>query len=134
MHVPCLQVAKNIVLAGVGSVMLVDNTPSEFLQGRVAKGSEVVAGDVLDGIGGATFYSLIDTHEAAVKEGLLPVGLAKGARLLRAVEQDRPVTYNDVQLHEPSAILDLRRLQDTWMAGRIDEDALAASMDSMAVD
>ncbi len=92
------------------------------------------AGDVLDGIGGTTFYSLIDTHETAVKEGLLPVGLAKGARLLRAIEQDRPVTYNDVQLHEPSTILDLRRLQDTWMAGRIDEDALAASMDSMAVD
>jgi predicted homoserine dehydrogenase-like protein len=92
------------------------------------------AGDVLDGIGGATFYSLIDTHEAAVKDGLLPVGLAKGARLLRALEQDQPVTYNDVQLHEPSTILDLRRLQDAWMTGRIDEDALAASMDAMAVD
>jgi predicted homoserine dehydrogenase-like protein len=92
------------------------------------------AGDVLDGIGGSTFYSLIDTHEAAVKDGLLPVGLAKGARLLRAVEQDQPVTYNDVQLHERSTILDLRRLQDAWMAGRIDEAGLTASMDLMAVD
>jgi predicted homoserine dehydrogenase-like protein len=92
------------------------------------------AGDVLDGIGGSTFYSLIDTHEAGVKDGLLPVGLAKGARLVRAVEQDQPVTYNDVQLREPSTILDLRRLQDAWMAGRIDEAALAAAMDGMAVD
>jgi predicted homoserine dehydrogenase-like protein len=90
-------------------------------------------GDVLDGIGGSTFYGLIDTYEVAQKEKLLPVGLAKGAKLTRIVEQDQPVTYDDVVLREPSTILDLRRLQDAWMAGRVDERKLVSSMDAMAL-
>ena len=40
---------------------------------------------MLDGIGGERFYSLIDTYEVARKERLLPVGLAKGATLVRPV-------------------------------------------------
>ncbi|OHB66177.1 MAG: hypothetical protein A2Y77_04575 [Planctomycetes bacterium RBG_13_62_9] len=91
-------------------------------------------GDVLDGIGGSTFYSLIDTYDIAQKERLLPVGLAKGARLEKAVEVDQPITYEHVELHEPSTILDLRRLQDAWMAGRVTERELASSMDSMAIE
>jgi predicted homoserine dehydrogenase-like protein len=91
-------------------------------------------GDVLDGIGGSTFYSLIDTYDVARKEGLLPVGLAPGARLTRAVDIDQPITIEHVEPREPSTILNLRRLQDAWMAGRTEEDQLAASMDAMAVD
>jgi len=91
-------------------------------------------GDTLDGIGGSTFYSLIDTYDVAQREGLLPVGLAKGARLIKAVEQDQPITYGHVELHEPSTILSLRRLQDAWMAGRVNENALAASLDAMAIE
>ena len=91
-------------------------------------------GDVLDAIGGSTFYSLIDTYEAAQKENLLPVGLAKGAKVIRAVSQDRPIMCNDVELHEPSTVLALRRLQDAWMGSRMEEDALALSMDAMAID
>jgi len=91
-------------------------------------------GDTLDGIGGSTFYSLIDTYDVAQREGLLPVGLAKGARVIKAVEQDQPITYEHVELHEPSTILSLRRLQDAWMAGRVDEDTLASSLDAMAID
>jgi predicted homoserine dehydrogenase-like protein len=91
-------------------------------------------GDVLDAIGGSTFYSLIDTYEVAQKEKLLPVGLAKRAKLTRAVEQDQPITCEDVMLHEPSTILDLRRLQDAWMAGRTEEQKLVSLMDSIALD
>lgn len=91
-------------------------------------------GDTLDGIGGSTFYSLIDTYDVAEKERLLPVGLAKGARVIKPVEQDQPITYEHVQLHEPSTILSLRRLQDAWMAGRVDENTLAASLDEMGMD
>lgn len=91
-------------------------------------------GDVLDAIGGSTFYSLIDTYEVAQREKLLPVGLAKGAKVIRAAPKDQPITCDDVELHEPSTILDLRRLQDAWMTGRINEETLAASMDAMAID
>jgi predicted homoserine dehydrogenase-like protein len=86
-------------------------------------------GDRLDGIGGCSFYSLIDTYEAAVAENLLPVGLAKGARVKRPVAQDRPICYDDIELREPSTILTLRRLQDAWMAGRMDEQPLLKSIE-----
>jgi predicted homoserine dehydrogenase-like protein len=89
-------------------------------------------GDTLEGIGGSHFYSLIDRYDVAQRERLLPVGLAKDARLIRPVPRDQPITYDDVELHEPSTILDLRRLQDAWMAGSITDDALASSMDAMA--
>ena len=61
-------------------------------------------GDTLDGIGGERFYSLIDTYEVAQEEKLLPVGLAKGATLVRPVAQDQPITLDDVKLREPSTL------------------------------
>lgn len=113
------------------NMMPLDRLASEVF--AVAK-RPLKPGDVLDAIGGCTFYSLIDTYEVAREEKLLPVGLAKGAKLIQAVKQDRPITYDDVELHEPSTILDLRRLQDAWMEGRMKEDTLGLSMDAMAIE
>jgi predicted homoserine dehydrogenase-like protein len=96
----------------------------------VAK-QDLLTGDRLDGIGGCSFYSLIDTYEAAVAENLLPVGLAKGAILKKAVKQNCPIRYDDVQLREPSTVLTLRRLQDVWMAGRMDDKRLLNSIESI---
>jgi predicted homoserine dehydrogenase-like protein len=90
-------------------------------------------GDVLDGIGGRTYYSLIDTYEAAKAECLLPTGLAKGARVLRPVAKDTPITCNDVEI-KPSTVLDLRRLQDAWFENRIREAEMLAAVDALAND
>ncbi|MHC4444709.1 MAG: NAD(P)H-dependent oxidoreductase [Planctomycetota bacterium] len=87
--------------------------------------------DVLSGIGGGSFYSLIDTYQVAKKENLLPVGLAKGARLTHAVRKDTPITYDDVALYEPSTVLTLRRLQDEWMSGNTTDEALLKSVDAI---
>ena len=99
----------------------------------VAK-QDLQPGDVLDSIGGSTFYGLIDTYEAAKREGLLPIGLAKRARVIRPVQMDTPITYEDVELHEPSTVLELRRLQDAWMAGEIAEEDLVELVDALAKD
>jgi predicted homoserine dehydrogenase-like protein len=88
-------------------------------------------GTQLDGIGGSCYYSSIDRYEVAKAERLLPLGLAKGARLLRQVRMDTPITYDDVELHEPSTLLALRRLQDRWMAGELDNAALLAAIDGL---
>jgi predicted homoserine dehydrogenase-like protein len=93
---------------------------------------DLAAGEVLDGIGGTMFYSLIDRYETARREQLLPIGLAKGARLKRAVPIDSPLAYGDVELHEPSTILSLRRLQDAWMEARIPEDELLRQIDPLS--
>jgi len=89
-------------------------------------------GDVLDGIGGTTFYSLIDTYEAARVERLLPIGLAKGARLVRRVEADTPITWDDIEFPDTSTILKLRRLQDDWMAGQTGDAVLFTAVDALA--
>ncbi len=91
-------------------------------------------GDRLDAIGGTTFYSLIDTYEIAKEERLLPIGLAKGAALTRPVKKDRPITCEDVDLKEPSTVLQLRKLQDAWMDGNIPERDLVKAIDELGDD
>ena len=91
---------------------------------------DLLAGDVLDGIGGSTYYSLIDTYEKARDEGLLPIGLAKGAVIQKPISKDAPIKYSDVQL-KPSAILQLRQLQDKWFNGEIQEGELLEQLDHM---
>jgi predicted homoserine dehydrogenase-like protein len=120
-----------LVLRGRSNMVPLDRLVSEVF--AVAK-QDLQPGDVLDGIGGSTFYGLIDTYEVAKREGLLPIGLAKRARIVRPVPVDTPVTYDDVELYEPSTVLELRRLQDAWMAGEIAEEDLIKSIEALAND
>jgi predicted homoserine dehydrogenase-like protein len=94
----------------------------------------LATGEVLDGIGGCAYYSLIDTYETAKSQHLLPIGLAKGARVCRPIAKDTPITLEDVVLHEPSTVLSLRRLQDAWMDKRIAGNDLLASVDKLGND
>jgi predicted homoserine dehydrogenase-like protein len=61
---------------------------------------DLAAGEVLDGIGGFTCYGVIDNVATTTVEGLLPMGLAEGCRLVRDVPADQPITYADVELPE----------------------------------
>ncbi len=78
---------------------------------------DLVAGDTLDAIGGSAYYSLIDTYETASAERLLPIGLATGARVIRPVAMDTPITAADIEI-KPSTVYSLRQLQDQWSQGR----------------
>jgi predicted homoserine dehydrogenase-like protein len=90
-------------------------------------------GDVLDAIGGTAYYSLVDTYENARADRLLPIGLAKGAKVIREIPVDQPITLDDVDL-KPSTVLELRKLQDKWFSGEISEEDLEKSVDQLAVD
>jgi predicted homoserine dehydrogenase-like protein len=70
--------------------------------------------DRLDGIGGYACYGQVDTVERA--KGLLPVGLAKHARITRAVAQDEPIPLDSVELDETAEIVALRRRMDEALA------------------
>jgi predicted homoserine dehydrogenase-like protein len=94
---------------------------------------DLLPGDVLDGIGGTSYYSLIDTYEAARAECLLPIGLAKGARVLHLVAMDTPINFADIELRA-STVLELRQLQDTWFSGEINELELEHKIDQLAND
>jgi len=120
-----------LAIRGKSNMVPLDRLVSEVFV--VAK-QNLEPSDVLDGIGGCSFYCLIDEYDVATQEKLLPAGIAKNARLIRAVAKDTPITYEDVELAEPSTILDLRRLQDEWMSGRIDEQEMLDTVDAMVVE
>lgn len=75
---------------------------------------ELKPGDVLGGLGGIDFYGEIDTVAGA--RGLLPVGLAEGATVTRALRCDEPITLDAVDLAEDRLACRLRSEQDALWA------------------
>jgi len=73
---------------------------------------DLKAGETLDGIGEFSYRASIDTAEVARQANMLPVGLAKGAKLLGDVKKDEVITYDMVELDNNSVLLQLRRIQD----------------------
>ncbi len=69
-------------------------------------------GERLDAFGGYMFYGAMDRAEMARKANALPVGLAPGAEVVRAVKTGENVTWDDVKLDEASTVVKLRRQQD----------------------
>lgn len=60
-------------------------------------------GERLERIGGSSHYGVIDAAGAVEAEELLPVGLAHGARLMRAVRAGAPIGLADVEVGRESA-------------------------------
>ena len=75
------------------------------------------SGEEIDGIGGFCVYGVIERADVARRDNLLPLGLATGARLTRALEAGTPLTYADVALDESFTIPSLRREQDALIFG-----------------
>ncbi len=74
---------------------------------------ELKHGDVLDSLGGYTYYGLIDQEEVYQRMNALPAGLALGARVINPVPADQVITWDDVELDETKMVVKLRRLQDS---------------------
>ena len=72
---------------------------------------DLKAGEVLDGIGGCTFYGQIDTVERARE--FVPCGVASGAVLLRAVAADEPIPRDALEFPPGDYVMNLRCLQET---------------------
>ena len=85
-----------------------DHMTSECI--TIAK-KDIKAGEELDGIGEYCYRASIDHYATAKEQGLLPVGLAKGAVALTDIPKDTAITYDKVKLPE-SMLLQLRRMQD----------------------
>jgi predicted homoserine dehydrogenase-like protein len=61
---------------------------------------DLAPGDVLDGIGGFDCYGEIENSAAARSDDLLPMGLTRDCVVVRAVGQDTPLTFADVDVPE----------------------------------
>ena len=77
----------------------------------VAK-TDLQPGDVLDGFGGYLSYGLAENQSTALRENLLPMGLAQGCRVLRPVAKDQVLTRDAVAKPEGRLCERLRREQD----------------------
>ncbi len=119
-----------LVIQNFSAMFPLDRLVSEVF--AVAK-HDLKPGEVLDSIGGVHYYSLVDTYDTARAENLLPIGLAKNAKVIRPVSIDTPITMDDVELPS-TTIFSLRKLQDEWMAGNITEKEMLAQVDGLALD
>ncbi len=75
---------------------------------------DLAAGTVLDGIGYYMTYGLAENAVVALREGLLPMGIAEGCRLRRALPKDTVLRYQDVEL-PPDRLCDRLRVEQTRM-------------------
>lgn len=74
--------------------------------------TDLKEGATLDGIGHYMTYGLCENAEVRAKENLLPIGIAEGCILKRAVSKDQVLTYDDVILPDGRLVDKLRREQD----------------------
>lgn len=101
--------AAQAVIYGESTAHPMKKLTSECI--TVAK-RDLKADEVLDGIGEFCYRASIDTAEVARAGKMLPIGLAKGAKLLCDVKVDEVITYDMVELDNNSVLLQLRRIQD----------------------
>jgi predicted homoserine dehydrogenase-like protein len=73
--------------------------------------TDLAAGRVLDGLGGYDTYGVAETSAVTASSRLLPMGLAEGCRLRRAVPRDTVLRYDDVEVPEGRLIDELRAQQ-----------------------
>jgi len=72
---------------------------------------DLTAGMLLDGLGGYDYYGQAERADVTADEGLLPIGVAEGCTLLRAVAKEEVIRYVDVRLPQVRIVDELRSQQ-----------------------
>lgn len=115
-HLPHLEVpltAARAVLFNDATVAPIGGPVCDVI--TIAK-RDLKAGDVLDGIGGFTCYGMIENSGICRRDNLLPMGLSDGCRLVRDIQKDQAIDYDDVQLPQDRLCDRLRAEQDAYFA------------------
>jgi predicted homoserine dehydrogenase-like protein len=88
--------------------------PTGFRADAVATAKrELVPGETLDGEGGYTVWGKLMPAQDSLALGGVPIGLARGLRLVRAVPLGRPVTWDDVASPAEDDAFRFRREMET---------------------
>ena len=77
---------------------------------------DLKAGEILDGEGGYTVWGKLLPAQKSIALGGLPLGLAHGAKLVRAVKAGAPLAWSDVAMDETLLALCVRREMEAWFA------------------
>jgi predicted homoserine dehydrogenase-like protein len=84
---------------------------------------DLASGERLDGEGGYCVYGRLMPAEASMVLGALPVGLAQGVSLRKAVAKGGVVRWSDVTIDESQKPVRLRREMERWLQRGSDEFA-----------
>ena len=79
---------------------------------------DLAAGETLDGEGGFTVYGTLLPAPASLDRGALPIGLAHGAALKRAIRAGETVGWNDVEIDLDLGAVQARRAMEARFAAR----------------
>jgi predicted homoserine dehydrogenase-like protein len=84
---------------------------SRYLMGDVATTAkrDLRPGEMLDGEGGYTVFGKATTAAESLAKGVIPMGLAGGAKVIRPVRKDAWVTYDDVEIDQSSLAYRMRK-------------------------
>jgi predicted homoserine dehydrogenase-like protein len=106
-----------ISVASVGVRNEATGCPTGFRADAVAVAKRALnAGEILDGEGGYTVVGKLMSGVDSLRIGALPLGLAHGVKLRRAVAAGQPVRWLDVEADESSSAVKLRREMEAIFA------------------
>jgi len=77
---------------------------------------DLAAGEILDGEGGYTVWGRIMPAADSLARGCLPIGLAQGVPMTRAVSQGEVLSWADVRLDETTELVRVRRQMEAAFA------------------
>jgi predicted homoserine dehydrogenase-like protein len=117
-HLPQLEVPLTVARAVLFKDATVTPIGAPVCDAVAIAKRDLRAGEILDGLGGFTCYTLIDNYVQSRQQKALPIGISEGSRLTRDVSKDQLVTYNDVELPEGRLCDKLRQEQDESFASR----------------
>ena len=90
-------------------------SPSGFRADAVATAKRALAeGETLDGEGGFTVYGTLMPAARSLELGGLPIGLAHGCKLVRAVNKGEPVCWSDVYMPDSDAVRVRREMEQMF--------------------
>ena len=122
-----------ISIASVGLRGEPTGAPTGFRADAVAVAKrDLAAGSMLDGEGGYTVYGRLTPAADSLALGALPIGLAHGVRVTRALTRGQTVTWDAVEAPDSEAVRTRREMERLFSSGsgltdKIEEPALLRS-------
>jgi predicted homoserine dehydrogenase-like protein len=111
-HLPQLEIPNTIARVALFADAAVAPIGASSCDAVCFAKRELKQGEILDGIGGCTCYTLMENYATSREEGLLPMGVSEDCKLMRPIEKDVPIKYEDVELPRNRVIDRLRERQD----------------------
>jgi predicted homoserine dehydrogenase-like protein len=116
-HLCHLEVPTSIARAALFGDAVLRSAPRPTVDVVATAKEDLRTGAQLDGIGGFATYGQAERADLTVRDGLLPMGVAEGCRLVRDVPRDAVLTYADVEVPPGRLIDELRAEQVRHIAG-----------------